>query len=735
MSDVTQLRELLGLAGVKQGDLKFQDFLLALKDHPEYADTAASMLIRAIESRGEVEIDTAPPERRPYLRMLAKMRVSSWKAFDHIKGSQRTVALLMEHLYNASQNGLQLRLAVMLKGGPASGKGALAMAIKDTLEGELVHSVAGCPVHENPINLLTLLPPDRLENIANAIGMGDEESKKAGKPSLRQLVATAGRPCHHCWTKVMGEGDKLNPDPNLGDVMVEHVRLSSRNFGISTWSGQETLLSVLKRGSRGVVDMPEIFSLGALPGTTNPELDLLLEATNDRRIPGMGSNEIGLPGLGLKLANPNAVDTGWMPLDAILIGQTNDGAWDAFMAAQKDKDKFTRRMNIIQVPYNTSVTEEEAAYRDHVNDMREQPHFDPMALKLLALTAVISRMKVQHDVDVVTRARMYDGEQLRVEKKPKATTGTGSGNNTASIGNQGSLGSTEKAYWQVGEFWHDAGADEGMFGLNMSDMFKIVSEITEAANDSKHKSVSAIGMINYLRGKIAEMKKQPGLTKRQEEVLAAVEGYLKAPKSYTDGDVGLIEKEYRRVLVRQLFEVASPDFDRRATELFERYRLHAKAYSIGDRELKEPVVQAGVPSLRTVKVDVPFLNEMDKWMGMTADKDRDAFRRSIETRIGLATQMRLEEDEEGVKAGLKSDDGIIVTWHSIQEIADGIRKKLNSETAKVLENLLKSEIELDEEQKKLRRETLERFNTLGYNDHTRQQALTYFRDYKLWIQG
>ncbi|MBS2002757.1 MAG: hypothetical protein JST44_14700 [Cyanobacteria bacterium SZAS LIN-5] len=729
MSDVTQLRELLGLAGVKQGDLKFQDFLLALKDHPEYADTAASMLIRAIESRGEIEIDSAPPERRPYLRMLAKMRVSSWKAFDHIKGSQRTVALLMEHLYNASQNGLQLRLAIILKGGPASGKGALAMAIKDTLEGELVHSVAGCPVHENPINLLTLLPPERLDTIAKAIGMTDDDAKKAGKPSLRQLVATAGRPCHHCWTQVMGEGKDVKTEPNLGDVMVEHVRLSSRNFGISTWSGQETLLSVLKRGSRGVVDMPEIFSLGAAPGAVNPELDLLLEATNDRRIPGMGSNEVALPGSPFKLANPNAVDTGWMPLDAILIGQTNDGAWDSFMSAQKDKDKFTRRMAIIQVPYNTSVTEEEAAYRDAVNAMRDQPHFDPMALKLLALTAVISRMKVQHDVDVVTRARMYDGEQLRVEKKPKTTTGSTGG--AASTGTAGTLGNTEKAYWHVGEFWQDAGADEGMFGLHMTDMFKIVSEITEAALESKHKSVSAIGLINYLRGKIAEMKKQPGLTKKQEEVLASVEGYLKGPKSYSDREVGVIEKEYRRVLVRQLFEVASPDFDRRATELFERYRLHAKAYSIGDKTVREEVVQAGVPSTRTVKVDVAFLDEMDKWMGMTTDKDRDAFRRSIETRIGLATQMQLEEDE----AGLKNSESSIITWQSLQEIADGIRKKLNSETAKVLENLLKSEIELDEEQKKLRRETLERFDKLGYNDYTRQQALTYFRDYKLWIQS
>ena len=532
----------------------------------------------------------------------------------------------------------------------------------------------------------------------------------------------------------MGEGDNLKTEPNLGDVKIEAVRLSSRNFGISTWSGQETLLSVLKRGSRGVVDMPELFSLGAGPlNSPNPELDLLLEATNDRRIPGMGSSEIGIPGIPLKLANPNAVDTGWMPLDAILIGQTNDGAWDSFMASQKDKDKFTRRMSIIQVPYNTSVTEEEAAYRDAINAMRSQPHFDPMALKLAALTAVVSRMKVQHDVDVVTRARMYDGEQLRVEKKPKTTGTTSSGMGGAvSMGsNTGSLGSTEKADWHVGEFWQDAGADEGMFGLNMADMFKTISEITEAALDSKHQSVSAIGMINFLRAKVTELKRQPALTKKQEEVLNAVEGYLKGPKNYTDKEVGLIEKEYRRVLVRQLFEVASPDFERRATELFERYRRHAKAYSIGEREVTETVNQAGVPTPRKVKVDVNFLNEMDKWMGLTSTADWDNFRRSIETRIGIAAQHRLEDAENG----LSTDGNVELTWESLQELADGIRKKLNADTAMVLENLLKSEIELDDEQKKLRRETLERFEKLGYNDYTRQQALTYFRDYQLWKQS
>ncbi len=201
------LRGLLSMDGVKARDLNFETFLRELKQHPYVADTAAALILRAIESRGEVEIEKAPKERRPYLRMLAKMKVSSWKAFDHIKGSQRTVAALMEHLHNAAQNGHQLQLAVIFKGGPASGKGALAAAIKDVLEGEIIYVVRGCPVHENPINLLTLLPPHRLDALAEAIGMTDADSKATGQPSLRQLVATAGRPCQHCWKLAMGDQD------------------------------------------------------------------------------------------------------------------------------------------------------------------------------------------------------------------------------------------------------------------------------------------------------------------------------------------------------------------------------------------------------------------------------------------------------------------------------------------------------------------------------------------------
>ncbi|MCC7529544.1 MAG: hypothetical protein IT342_13555 [Candidatus Melainabacteria bacterium] len=720
MSDISQLRDQLRLQPVEADSLTFGEFLARLKDKPEMADTAAALMIRAIEKRGEVDIESVPKERQPYLRMLKKMRIDSWKAFDKVKGSQRTVARVMNNLRQAAANGYQLRLAFIFKGGPGSGKSFLVEAIKSTLEGEVIYSVADCPVHENPINLLNLILPkeepdrqDALEKLARQLHL--DESAHTGKPSLRDLLATAGEPCQKCWSKIM-EGDNKD-NPNLFDVEIKGLRLSSRKFGIATWNMQESLLSTLSHGSRGIVDMPELFSQSS--PMAMGALSVLLDATNDRRIPSAANK---MPAEAQFESQP-----GWLPLDAVLIGQTNDGAWERFIASQPDPNKFTRRMQILNVPYITSVTEEELAYRDFLAGMRDRPHFGPMALKLAALLSVISRMKKDHEVDIVTRARMYDGEQLIVEKKEKpAATAYGyygaAGNSTAK--------KAEAEHWSVGEFWAEAGEDEGLNGLNMAVMLGIISQITELALKDKDRCVSELEMINFLRASLAQLAKTPGLTDKEKEIYKNCEEFLKGPKSFDDKAVGLIEAEYRRVLRRQLFEVAAPDFERRANELFSRYRAHAKAFSTGFAEVEEIVIQAGVRTLRKEKVDEAFLNDLDQWMALSGSTEKNDFRRSIDAEIGVILESRLKQNAE---AGM--DEEVDINWQTVPRLADGIAKKLNEETAKRLEVVLKSEIELNDEEKAQRRDALQRFDKLGYCRHCQKQALAYFRDYKLWNQS
>jgi predicted Ser/Thr protein kinase len=752
------LQKLLGLESVVVETIKFGEFLKRLKDKPEIADTAAATLVRAIESKGEVDIKTAPEALRPHLTMLKKMGVPSWKAFKKVRGSQRTVARIMRDLRAAAANGMQLRLAYLLKGGPGSGKGYLADAFKDPLEGEIVYAVKNCPVHENPINLLNLLTGEQVEKIAQMLELtkADRLAQHAAQtdkgtkplPSLHDLLATSGQPCQVCWSQVM-EGLPEGEKPNLLNVEIEAMRLSSRKFGIATWSKNCTLAEALRQGSRGVIDMPEIFgsaAAGANQGGATDELDLLLEATNDRRIPAGCSPDEGHDH-DCKDHDHKKVKvsrSGFEPLDCVMIGQTNDGSYDRFIKEQADPNKFTRRLQIIPVPYITSVSEEEGAYNDHIGEMREKPHFDPMTLKIAALLAVISRIKKDHEVDAVMRARMYDGEQLVVEMKNPTPSGTGGFGGALGTGPYGSQEKKEVRYWSVGQFWAEAGEDEGMYGLNMPSMLKIHSEAVElvmratpiapkAANATEavngHKCISTLEMLQFLRARIVQLQKNPGLMKKEEEVLKNCLEYLKAPTSI-ESKAGLIEEEYRRVLRRQFLEVMAPDFDRRATEIFERYRVHARAFSSGEKKCKEMVEQGGKKVERLVDVSTDFLSDIETWMKITGSTDRDVFRRSVETQI--TPYLIAEVDRKEAQGENSGEEKIELTWRSLPKLAGGISAKLNDDTSKKLGRLLKSEIDLNDEEKTQRREALERFSKLGYCEHCRQVALTYFNDYQLW---
>src|SRR4029453_5160544 len=149
MSNDNNLSELLKLEPLVGRSMKFPEFLRELKPHPEIADTAPALLVRAIKSKGLVEIESQPEERRPFLRLLAKMKIPCWNAFDHVRGSQRTVARFLQPRGAAAPNGSQLPAALVLLGGPACGKSFLADALKAVLEGQEAYIVDGCPIHEN----------------------------------------------------------------------------------------------------------------------------------------------------------------------------------------------------------------------------------------------------------------------------------------------------------------------------------------------------------------------------------------------------------------------------------------------------------------------------------------------------------------------------------------------------------------------------------------------------------
>jgi len=703
-----ELDELLKLPPLVEETMPFSKFLQQLKEHPERADTAAALLVRAIKSRGEVSIEEAEktsPEQVPYLKMLKAQGIPLYLAFQHVRGSQRTVTRIMKFLEAAAQNGYQLRQMITIIGGPGCGKTFLADALKACIEGEIAYAVKGCPVNENPINLLKLLSPGQLKALADKLEIGE---------LLTDLLKVAGEPCAHCWKQAM----KDEQSPNLGPVEVVALRLSSRHAGISAWMpGQGcSLKAALRQGSRGIVDMPEAFSVAKpAPGKTL-ELDALLDATEARRLTS-GSDEC-------------SDSHGYLALDAVLLAQSNNGAWKDFIDAQKDPSRFTRRNRILAIPYNTSVSEEIQAYRDFLSIMKARPHLDPLALRVAATLAVASRMKPDirdSNVPLDLRMRIYDGENIPLHKGFSRLSPSFSETDrwSGAAGASGTKTSAEAGNdaLTVADLWEKAGEDEAMIGLNMGLMLSAVSQVSElalSAKGAKHRCVAAMSMLGYLRARIEIELKTPGLTREDKENLERCREHLAEPRSH-DASANFVEKEYRRLLRAQFVGAFSPDYEKRAGEIFEKYRLHATAAAVGEAKVFDKSFN------RKIDVDTAFLEGIEKLMGKTSEDERNRFRRGLESQFtNLLTEHAAQHGEHE-----KCPD-VQITWRTLPELEKAISRHLDGEIAKVVERMLTDELQLDEAEKVLRAASLKRFDELGYCPHCREVALAYFKEFKLW---
>lgn len=715
MSDLQRLKRHLSLKSIEAGSLTFADFLGKLKETPEIADTAPALIVRAIKSRGVVEIEKEPVERQGYLRLLQSMRIPAWKAFDHVRGSQATVSRILGHLEAAAANGMQLRQALVLIGGPACGKSFLADAIKATLEGELVYAVDGCPAHENPINLLKLLTAEQLSALAAELEMDDPEGV-----TLQSLVHVAGAPCRHCYGKLMFDSEgKAVAEPDLGAMNIKMLRLSSRTFGISTWGQSDggcSLVESIKTGSAGIVDIPELCAVQtALPGTTL-QIDALIEATDARRIPDLSS------------CGDNA---GFLPVNAFIIGQTNQGSWDAFIKGQPDPDKWTRRMSIRSVPYITARIEEELAYRSFLEGMKDAPNFDPVALKLAATLAVLTRIKMVEGLSPLDKVRLMNGETFVVKKfAGKSTSGTYGGVSTTAA--PLTAKEIEELMKKAGEV-KDERQREGMFGLTMSFMLSALSELAERAMHApRHPgfpntepTVTAIGMIDFLRNKLTQYAQTNGLTDAQKTMVkTCLDEFLLQAKETSDVP-GWLEREYRRLLREQILEVFSPDFERRAQETFLKYQLHARAF--GNRLTKVKLPGLGIT--KEVEVDVNFLDKIDKGRGLKSNlSDVRDYRGSIDAQLN---------DLAYSHGTLPSEDAneLTVDWTTLPELKQAIEEFLNADIAKKVEKVVTTKYDLlDDDDKAFYDAAFASFTKLGYNEVSLARALEYAKELKLWAQ-
>lgn len=490
----------------QQEELSIQEYLELCKSDPSVYASAAERILAAI---GEPEVvDTS---RDPRLsRIFSNKVIKRYKAFEEFYGMEECIEKIVAFFKHAAQGLEEKKQILYLLGPVGGGKSSLAEKLKHLIEKQPIYCLKGSPVFESPLGLFDVdedgaileedygIPRRYVKPIMSPWAVkrlheygGDISQFKVVKvhPSvLDQIAVSKTEP-----------GDENNQDISslVGKVDIRKLEDFPQNDPDAySFSGG------LSRANQGIMEFVEMFKAPI------KVLHPLLTATQE-------GNYNSTEGLGA------------IPFDGVVLAHSNEAEWQTFRN-NKNNEAFIDRVYIVKVPYCLRVSEEIKIYDKLLqNSSLRQAPCAPDTLRMLAQFAVLSRLKVPENSNLLSKMRVYDGENLK-DTDPKAKS--------------------------MQEYRDAAGVDEGMNGLSTRFAFKILSKVfnfdpTEVAANPVH--------LLYVLEQQIEQEQYPEETAAR--YLSFIKEYL-APRY-----VEFIGKEIQTAYLESYSEYGQNIFDRYVT--------------------------------------------------------------------------------------------------------------------------------------------------------------------------
>lgn len=529
------------------------DYLEILKENPDVAKLSARRLFDAVASYG---VDTMS-ESDPRCKKLFdgdKLRVYNYFK-DEFYGHERVIAKIMRFLKSASLKGEESRQVLLLMGPVGSGKSALADAVKKALEkaAEPVYHLDGCPVREEPLHLV----PRSLRG---------EFEKELG-------VHIEGDLCPVCRHRLMeefnGEYEKFpivrssfSQRGRRGIAVVPPMDANSQD--VSALIGSEDISKLDKYsendprvlsldgafnvGNRGVVEFVEIFK------NEIEFLHTIITATQEKNVPTPGKNAM-------------------LYFDGVIISHCNESEWNRFKS-EHTNEAILDRVVKIEVPYVLELTQEMKIYDKMLRRSDFRYHLAPHTIKVAAMFSVMSRLKPSQKCDLLTKMKIYDGQEV-VEK-----------------------GRTKKV--DIKDL-RDEAKQEGMDGI--STRF-ITKAIDSALTDSD-------------KGFITPMRVIDALIKQVKEQIIDEE----KKKNYLEILQKIIREEYLKILEGEIAKAFVTAYEEQAQSLFDNYLDNAESFTT-KQKLKDRVTN------EEREPDEKFMKAIEEQIGIVGSS-RDGFRADV----------------------------------------------------------------------------------------------------------
>jgi serine protein kinase len=502
----------------------FLDYLEKVREDPTIPKLAHARLYDLIIRAGSEDLHSTDDAGAK--RLYKDEPIKTYNFFrDEFFGIEKTVSQIVRYFHSASLKGEESRQVLYLMGPVGSGKSSLVERLQRGLEeSEPFYAIAGSTMNEEPLQLIPKHLRKEFEKMLGVHIEGDIspvtrfrlDHEFGGKyedvPVEMKDFSKRAR---------VGVGVVPPVDPNNQDTS---VLIGSEDISkLDVYSeGDPRVLDLngaLNVGNRGVVEFIEVFK------NETEYLHAMITATQEKVIPAPGRH-------------------GMVYVDTVIIAHSNEAEWQKFKSDHTN-EAILDRIVVVKVPYNLRLSEEVKIYQKIIRHSDFRAHVAPHTLEMASMFAILSRLEPTAKCDVMTKLKLYNGEEV-VEK-----------------------GKTKKI--DVREL-RDETKREGMSGISTRFIMKALDNALSDNVDG-----NCINPINVREAVITMVKEADLADDERKRLLEFLQDVL--------------HKEYLEILEKEITKAFVYSYQEQAESLFQNYLDHAEAFvnktRVKDRNTKE----------------------------------------------------------------------------------------------------------------------------------------------------
>jgi serine protein kinase len=495
------------------------EYLELVRENNDIAKLSHKRIYDMIMAAGvnEIHLDNDPRLRRLFKR--DKLKEFGFFVEDFY-GMHETISQIVRFFHSASLKGEESRQVLFLVGPVGSGKSSLVETLKRGMEHlPPFYAIEDDPMHGEPLHLI---PRHLRKEFGKMLGIQIEGDLN---PVVRHRLKEE---YNGKWEEMpirtyefsirarRGVGVVPPVDPNNQDtsVLIGGEDISKLDMYSEGDPRVLDLSGALNVGNRGMVEFIEVFK------NETEYLHAMITATQEKHIPAPGRH-------------------GMVYVDTCIVAHSNEAEWKKFKSDHAN-EAILDRIVTVKVPYNLRLSEEVKIYQKIIRQSRFTADIAPHTLEVASMFAILSRLAPTNKCDLLTKLKLYNGEEV-VEK-----------------------GKTKKI--DITELREEA-KDEGMTGISTRFIMKALDNAL-----SDNIAENAIHPLNVRESLVAMTK--------------AADFPEDVRKQYLEILQETLHREYLEILEREITKAFVYSYQEQAEALFQNYLDHAEAY-VNKRKLKD----------------------------------------------------------------------------------------------------------------------------------------------------